>query len=266
MIAALMNQKYKDGRALRDHEIAHIMIALLMAGQHTSSATGSWAVLHLAANPEVGEALYQEQVKHFMGPDGKFRSMTYDELRELPVLDSVIRETLRCHPPIHSIMRKVRDDVPVPATLASPSATKGRDSTYVIPKGHFVLASPLVSQVDPKTWRDPLKWDPYRWSDPEGVAAQAYNDYYDEKGEKIDYGFGAVSKGTDSPYQPFGAGRHRCIGEQFAYLQLGTIIATLIRKVELKMEQKMPGHNYHVRCCVHLRMMDVYSDSWFRRP
>jgi sterol 14-demethylase len=31
-------------------------------------------------------------------------------------------------------------------------------------------------------------------------------------GEKIDYGFGMVSKGTESPYQPFGAGRHRCIG------------------------------------------------------
>jgi sterol 14-demethylase len=53
MIAALLNQKYRNGTALRDHEIAHIMIALLMAGQHTSSATGSWALLHLAANPDV---------------------------------------------------------------------------------------------------------------------------------------------------------------------------------------------------------------------
>lgn len=211
------------------------------------------------------EELYQEQVKNFKGPDGKFRSMTYDELRELPILDSVIRETLRLHPPIHSILRKVRDDVPVPPTLATPSS-RNADQMFVIPKGHFVLASPLISQVDPKTWRDPLKWEPTRWSDPEGVAAQAYNEYYDEKGEKIDYGFGAVSKGTDSPYQPFGAGRHRCIGEQvrsallgcrilllmkilllqFAYLQLGTILSTIIRNVELRLDQKMPGHNYHV--------------------
>jgi sterol 14-demethylase len=55
-----------------------------------------------------------------------------------------------------------------------------------------------------------------------------------------------VSKGTDSPYQPFGAGRHRCIGEQFAYLQLGTIIATIIRRVELRLPQPLPKHNYHV--------------------
>jgi sterol 14-demethylase len=56
MIAALMQQKYRNGRLLNDREIAHMMIALLMAGQHTSSATGSWALLHIAANPEIGYA------------------------------------------------------------------------------------------------------------------------------------------------------------------------------------------------------------------
>jgi sterol 14-demethylase len=53
MLAALLDQRYRDGSLLKDHEIAHIMIALLMAGQHTSSATGSWTLLHLAANPDV---------------------------------------------------------------------------------------------------------------------------------------------------------------------------------------------------------------------
>lgn len=53
MIAALMQQTYRSGKLLKDHEIAHIMIALLMAGQHTSSASGSWSLLHLAANPQV---------------------------------------------------------------------------------------------------------------------------------------------------------------------------------------------------------------------
>lgn len=56
MIAALMQQKYRSGQSLTDREIAHMMIALLMAGQHTSSATGSWALLHIAANPAVGYA------------------------------------------------------------------------------------------------------------------------------------------------------------------------------------------------------------------
>lgn len=53
IIASLIGQSYRDGRPLRDHEMAHIMIGLLMAGQHTSAATGSWALLRLAANPGV---------------------------------------------------------------------------------------------------------------------------------------------------------------------------------------------------------------------
>jgi sterol 14-demethylase len=188
--------------------------------------------------------LYEEQVKHFGAPDGSLRQMTYDELRSLPVLDSIIRETLRCHPPIHSIMRKCRDHAPVPATLAAPR-TKSGDSTYVVPKGNFVLACPYVSQMDSDIWRDADKWEPSRWNDPNGVAATALKTYVDEGGEKIDFGFGAVSKGTESPYQPFGAGRHRCIGEQFAYLQLGVIISTLIRKLELKLENPVPDINFH---------------------
>ncbi|KAI6155204.1 cytochrome P450 [Pisolithus tinctorius] len=243
MISALQNQRYRDGRQLEDHEIAHLMIALLMAGQHTSSATGSWAILHLAENVQAQESLYKEQVEHFGNPDGTFREMTYEEMRRLPILDSVIRETLRMHPPIHSILRYVRTDVTVSPTLSAPA----EDKTYVVPKGHYVLACPAVSQVDPKIWSNPHIWDPTRWSDPEGVAAEAFKTYMDENGEKVDFGFGAVSKGTDSPYQPFGAGRHRCIGEQFAYLQLAAILATILRKVEVRLEPgcAFPEHNYH---------------------
>jgi sterol 14-demethylase len=53
MITALMHQTYKDGREMSEREIAHLMIAMLMAGQHTSSATLSWALLHVADNPDV---------------------------------------------------------------------------------------------------------------------------------------------------------------------------------------------------------------------
>ena len=49
-----MDQKYKNGEKLAEHQIAHIMIALLMARQHTSAATGTWALLRIAQHPEVG--------------------------------------------------------------------------------------------------------------------------------------------------------------------------------------------------------------------
>ncbi|KAH9960902.1 cytochrome P450 [Russula dissimulans] len=241
MISALMGQTYRNGDPLPDHEIAHIMIALLMAGQHTSSTTAAWTLLHLADSPDIAEELYQEQVKHFSNPDGTLRPPTYEELKSLPLLDSVIRESLRMHPPIHSIMRYVRADLVVPGTLSAPS----RDAQYVVPKGHFVLASPAVSQVDKALWSKAEKWIPSRWTDPEGQAQQAFRQYADESGEKVDYGFGAVSKGTDSPYQPFGAGRHRCIGEQFAYMQLCTLIATVVRSIEMRIPGGVPPPNYH---------------------
>jgi len=147
------------------------------------------------------------------------------------------------HPPIHSIMRYVRADLVVPGTLSAPS----KDSQYVVPKGHYVLASPAVSQVDKTLWHKTERWIPSRWTDPEGQAQQAFKQYADENGEKIDYGFGAVSKGTESPYQPFGAGRHRCIGEQFAYLQLGVVISTVVRNIEMRIPGGVPPPNYHVR-------------------
>lgn len=139
--------------------------------------------------------------------------MQYEEIRSLPVLDRVIRETLRVHPPIHSIMRKARADLPVPPSLAAPS----ENGTYIVPKGDIVFSSAAVSQVDPLLWRNSFEWDPSRWTDPEGVAQQAYKQYDDANGQKVDFGFGLVSKGTESPYQPFGAGRHRCIGEQVIF-------------------------------------------------
>lgn len=151
------------------------------------------------------------------------------------------------HPPIHSIIRYVRADLVVPGTLSAPS----KDSQYVVPKGHYVLACPAVSQVDKTLWSKAESWVPSRWTDPEGQAQQAFKQYADENGEKVDYGFGAVSKGTESPYQPFGAGRHRCIGEQFAYLQLGTLISTVVRSIEMRIPGGVPPPNYHV-CLEHI--------------
>jgi sterol 14-demethylase len=53
MITALTGQEYKDGTPLTQRDISHMMIAILMAGQHTSSATSSWTILHLAHRPDV---------------------------------------------------------------------------------------------------------------------------------------------------------------------------------------------------------------------
>ena len=57
MMAALCGQKYKDGRAVTDREVAHMLTALLMAGQHTSSSSVAWTVMHMANSPAVAYGL-----------------------------------------------------------------------------------------------------------------------------------------------------------------------------------------------------------------
>lgn len=66
MIWNLMSCVYKDGTPVPDMEVAHMMIALLMAGQHSSSSTSSWIMLRLATRPDIQDELLEEQ-KRILG-------------------------------------------------------------------------------------------------------------------------------------------------------------------------------------------------------
>ena len=226
MIRNLMNCVYKDGTPVPDKEVAHMMIALLMAGQHSSSATTAWIMLHLADRPDIVDELLEEQ-RRVLGSD--LPPLTYDNMQLLPLHTHVVKETLRIHVPIHSVIRNVKSPVQVEGT------------PYTIPSSHWALASPGASSRMEEYFPNPLKWDPHRW---EGeLMSKVEND------EKVDYGYGMISKGANSPYLPFGAGRHRCIGEQFAYLQIGTIVATWVRLLKMKSFDKkksIPDTDYSV--------------------
>lgn len=214
----LMNSTYKDGTPVPDHEVAHMMIALLMAGQHSSSSTSSWIMLRLAQYPHIVEELYQEQIAALGFP---LPPLEYEHLAKLPLSQAIVKETLRLHSPIHSIMRAVKSPMPVPNTK------------FVIPTSHVLVAAPGVSASDPTYFPNPDVWDPHRW-EKDSPNAPSIVRYNAEDDEKIDYGYGLVSKGAGSPYLPFGAGRHRCIGEHFANLQLQTITAEVVRLFKLR--------------------------------
>ncbi|TLD13613.1 uncharacterized protein PgNI_02936 [Pyricularia grisea] len=203
MIRHLMSScVYKNGQPLPDKEMAHMMITLLMAGQHSSSSSSAWIMLRLASRPDVAEEVYQEVRR--LGRE----SLQHSDLDKLPLLANVVKETLRVHSSIHSIMRKVKRPMRIPG------------SDYVVTPGKVLVSSPIVTHLDEEHFRDAMAWDPHRWEEDDAVEADD---------EIVDYGYGATSKGTKSPYLPFGAGRHRCIGEKFAYLNLATIVSTLVR-------------------------------------
>ena len=145
MLWALLEGHYKHDTQLTNEEIAHLMIALLMGGQHNTAASGTWIMLHLAHCPHLIEELYKEQIDVLDG-----HTLTYDSLQKLKLHNNVIRETLRLHTPIHSIMRKVKRPMQIP------------DTDVVVPAGNILLAAPGFPARTEKFFPDPMSWKPYR--------------------------------------------------------------------------------------------------------
>ncbi|CEO60839.1 Putative Cytochrome P450 [Penicillium brasilianum] len=241
MIWNLMRCVYKDGRPIPDKEIAHMMITLLMAGQHSSSAISCWIMLRLASEPEMTEKLYKEQINAL---GANLPPLQYSDLEKLPLLQNVIKETLRIHSSIHTLMRKVKNPMTIPGT------------NYVIPTSHTLLSSPGVTARDERYFGNPMTWNPHRWEERVEV---------EDESDTVDYGYGAVSKGTKSPYLPFGAGRHRCIGEKFAYLNLDVIVATLVREFRFFNPEDREGVPETDYSSLFSRPMQPATVRWERR-
>ncbi|KAJ5595187.1 uncharacterized protein N7459_001395 [Penicillium hispanicum] len=241
MIWNLMRCVYRNGSPIPDKEIAHMMITLLMAGQHSSSAISCWIMLRLASQPDFTEKLYREQVAAF-GAD--LPPLQYEDIEKLSLHANVIKETLRIHVPIHTLMRKVKNPLPVPGT------------NFVVPTTHTLLSSPGLTARDERYFRHAMLWDPHRWESRVEV---------EDDMDTVDYGYGAVSKGTKSPYLPFGAGRHRCIGEKFAYLNLAVIVATLVRNFRFYNPEDRLGVPETDYSSLFSRPMQPATVRWERR-
>lgn len=86
LLQTLMDSKYEKnfgGRALRDEEIAGLLIAALYAGQHTSTITSSWTGYQLIHNKEWWDKAVEEQKRVIEEYED---SMGYDALMDMPVL------------------------------------------------------------------------------------------------------------------------------------------------------------------------------------
>lgn len=244
LIDSLMaTSTYKDGVKMTDQEIANLLIGVLMGGQHTSAATSAWFLLHLGERPDIQEELYEEVCSVFEKKNKSFKDLSYDDLQEMPRVTNVIKETLRMHMPLHSIFRKVKKPLLVPGTK------------YTVPKGHYVMVSPGYAMMNDRWFPDAATFNPHRW-DEQPVPTDAQE-------ETVDYGFGSISKGVSSPYLPFGGGRHRCIGEQFAYVQLGTILASYVYNVTWELKDKLPDVDYASMVTLPLEPADIV---WKKRP
>ena len=187
-LQVLMESRYSDGTALTPNEITGILTASMFAGHHTSSGTEAWTIIELARNPEWAARVVDE-VDALYARDG---GLTYQAFREVPVLESVLKEVLRLHPPLVILMRGVLRDFNVEGVT--------------IPAGKLVAISPAVSHRIPELFPDPERFDPSRY-DP-----------------------GRAEDERPFAWIPFGGGHHRCSGSAFALMQLKAITMSLLRR------------------------------------
>lgn len=193
MFQSLIDMEYDDGRKLTDNEITGMLIGAIFAGHHTSSGTAAWVLLELLKNPGVLRDTRAE-LDSLLGEKG---DVTFQSLREVPVLENVVKEVLRLHPPLIILMRQVSEDLHF----------KG----YTIKAGDMVWASPPVTHRMSRLFSNPFAFDPDRFS-PE---------------RREDKNLMA--------YQPFGGGKHKCSGNAFAQFQIKAIFAVLLRRYEFEL-------------------------------
>jgi cytochrome P450 len=146
------------------------------------------------------------------------------DLERLPYLKAVISEVLRLYPAAYTIAR----------TSIAPCTIGG----YDFPVDTTFVMSQWVMHRDARYFEDPEAFRPERWLD------------------------GLENRLPAGAYFPFGDGPRRCIGQGFALLELGLVIARVAQHFRFKL---VPGHRvvpeplvtlrakYGIRMTIHAR-------------
>mmetsp|Transcript_35999 Transcript_35999/g.52760 ORF Transcript_35999/g.52760 Transcript_35999/m.52760 type:complete len:492 (+) Transcript_35999:103-1578(+) len=210
ILSIFMDLKYKDGTPVTNEEVTGLLIALLFAGQHTSCITSTWTSLFIMKNPDIVKRVVKEQ-SAVLGGDAASIMLDYDKVNNMELLDNCMREALRLCPPLILLMRKAMKDFKV----------NSKDTSYIVPKGDMVLVSPSVAMRIPEVFQEPEKYDPDR------------------------YAKGREEHKTPFSYLGFGGGMHSCMGQNFAFVQVKTILSILFREFELEMvSDTMPEQDF----------------------
>jgi len=213
MLQNFIDAEYRDGSRCTDDQIVGMLVGALFAGQHTSSITSTWTILNLMHKPDLMARAMTEVVTTLGTTDGARNDvMSMTNVQNMNFLHNAMKESLRLAPPLIMLMRM--SHVPV------------KVGKYTIPVGHYVFVSPAVTMNLPETAPDHV------FKNPDAFDPDRYN-----KGREEDK--------TPFSFCAFGGGKHGCLGEQFGYLQVKTIVAMLLRKFEIEPLGPLPSPNYH---------------------
>jgi sterol 14-demethylase len=117
--------------------------------------------------------------------------VSFQSLRQITLTEYAIKEGLRLHPPLYILLRAALVDFSYDG--------------FLFPRGTWLATSPWVSHRLPGTFEEPLRFDPDRFAP------------------------GREEDKKQFAFISFGAGRHKCLGNAFAMLQVKTILAILLR-------------------------------------
>lgn len=144
VMSMLLDARDEHGHGLADAQLRDEMMALLLGGHETTANSLAWALLMLCEHPQVAARVRAELHEAFgSGP------LELAEIRSLPYLDAVVKETLRLYPITAMLGRK----------LVRPT----RIGAQLLPAG--VVAAPAVYLVHrhPEVWSHADKFMPERF-------------------------------------------------------------------------------------------------------
>merc|ERR1719217_790209 len=130
ILQVFVDMVYKDGTKATDDEITGLLIALLFAGQHTSSVTSTWTQLYILADDKLAARVRAEQAD-VVG--GGAAPLVFDDLNKMALLHNCMKEALRMHPPLIMLMRKAMRTVPIETDAGAAKTTSPLGMTYRAP-------------------------------------------------------------------------------------------------------------------------------------
>ncbi|WP_245671047.1 cytochrome P450 [Nocardia amamiensis] len=142
VLGLLLSAAGGETAADTDDELCEQVRTLLVAGHETTATVLVWALFRLHRAPEVLARLRAE-----LRDAGPGAGAT--ELAGLPYLDAVCQETLRLHPPVPIVLRRLTEPYTLRGIALEPGDTMG-------------IAVPLLHS-DPDVWPDAARFDPSRF-------------------------------------------------------------------------------------------------------
>lgn len=188
LMQQLLTATDDEGQQLGEDELVQLVHSFIAAGHETSGAFLQWTLYYLATHPELQEQLREE----INATIGDAQDITYEHYQNMPLMDKVLKESLRLRPPIPIMLRSAAKDL----TLGG----------YSIKKNSPILIMLGAMQKDKQYWGDNANF-----FDPEHFSEQA------------------VSKRQKFVFAPFGLGPRICVGHRFSMIEATVIIAQLIR-------------------------------------